>query len=190
MATISVGGGLTASDAGFSGQWSLTTAAIPLTRTMYRIAVTHGGAPIGLPVLIEVMRGRWALAVPGQTPTLIAANVLPLLFRFGVASEAPPSVTAVTNGLDGARTQFFPPGTPPGETRTAQQLATFTTLADALVALQSAISGSREAAALALAKARSAADAAFRVASAGDLAELDVIRLELESAGRLLGVSG
>ena len=188
VARFTVETGLTATNAGFAAQWSLTSAAMPLTRTTFRISVTDGNTLVGLPILVEATRGRWALAVPGQTPTLIAASMLPLQFRLGVATAPPPPIATVASGVQSASTQFFPSTTT--ETRTAQQQASLNALGSSLGALQTALTGPPDAALLALTQARSAANAAFRAAPPGDLANLDVVRLELDQVGRLLGVSG
>lgn len=188
VARFAVGSGLTATGDAFAATWSLTAPGIPLARTTFRIAVTLDDAPVGLPIVVEVMRGRWAISIPGRTATLIAAASLPLRFRLGAPTAPPPPQETVEQGLQSASTQFFPSmqtSTP----RTTEQTAALTTLATSLGDLQTALAGPREPALLALSQATLAANVAFDIAPPGDKADLDVIRLELAQAGRLLGVS-
>jgi hypothetical protein len=189
VAQFSVGGGLTASTANFSATWNLSAANLPLTRARFRIAVTLNGTVVGLPILVDAMRGRWALSVPGQTPTLVAAASVPLQFRIGTPAEPPPPVATVTSGLGSAQTQFLPGTSATDTPRSTEQTTSLTTLSSTLASLQTALTGPRETALLALSQAASAADFAFQVAQPGDKADLDVIRLELAQAGKLLGVS-
>lgn len=188
VARFAVGSGLTASSEMFAATWVLTTPSVPLARSTFRIAVTLGEAPVGLPVLVEVMRGRWALSIPGRTATLVAAASVPLRFRLGAPTAPPPPQETVEQGLASASTQFFP-SLQTSATRTPIQSAALTTLATSLGELQAVLTGPREPALLALSQATLAATAAFDVAAPGDKADLDVIRLELAQAGRLLGVS-
>lgn len=189
VAQFSVGSGLTATTGSFSATWNLSAANMPLTRARFRIAVTLNGTVVGLPILVDAMRGRWALGVPGQTPTLIAAASLPLQFRLGAPTEPPPPVSTVTSGLGSAQTQFLPGTSTTDTPRTTEQTTSLTTLSSTLASLRTALTGGTETALLALSQATSAADFAFRVAQPGDKADLDVIRLELAQAGKLLGVS-
>lgn len=181
-------GGVTTTSSSFSAVWNLNAANLPLTRTRMRIAVTINGAVVGLPILVDAMRGRWALAVPGQTATLIAAATLPLQFRLGAPTEPPPPIATVTTGLSSAQTQFLPSSSPESP-RTTEQTSSLANLSTTLGALKTALGGTTETALLALSQAVSAADFAFHVAQPGDKADLDVIRLELAQAGKLLGVS-
>jgi hypothetical protein len=186
LAQFAVASGLSATDAAFEAEWNVSANAIPAARTTYRITVTNAGAPVGLPLFVDVSRGRFAPSIPGQTPPLTAISVLRIRFRLGVQTVPPPPIETVASGLESASTQFLP--TDDGVPRTPEQTTALTTLAGTLATLQTALSGPADVALTALSEARSAADFAFRVAVPGDKADLDVIRLELAQAGRLFGV--
>ncbi len=192
-AQFSVGAGLTASSASFSAAWNLNATTMPLTRTRFRIAVTLNGSVVGLPILVDAMRGRWALSVPGQTVTLMAAASLPLQFKLGAPLEPPPLVETVTSGLGSAQTQFLPATSESSPPRTPEQTSSLTNLSTSLAALQTAlqtvVGTPSEGTLLALSQATVAADFAFQISPPGDKADLDVIRLELAQAARLLGIS-
>jgi len=189
VAQFSVSSGLAPSSSSFNATWSLTAANMSLTRATYRIAVMLNERMVGLPILVEAMRGRWALAVPGQTPTLRAAASLAFGFRLGSPDAPPPPIATVVAGIGSATSQFLPVAAP-DVPRSPAQAAALTTLGSSLNALQASLTVSPDAALAALTTARSAADAAVRAATPGDLADLDVIRLELFQVGLLLGVSG
>ncbi len=186
VAKFEIGKGLTVNDAAFSASWDISASGIASGRTTYRITVTNSDIRVGLAVFVDVARGRWALTVPGQPLPLTASSTVPLQFRFGAPTTPPPPLETVVSGVASASTQFFPQ---PSSQLTPEQTTALSELKTSLETLQTALAGPIEGALTAFSDAKRAADSAFDIAPAGDKADLEVIRLEVAQAGRLLGVS-